>query len=384
MTERGVGLSRLFLTSALIASLSAGLLCGVACGHDLSGKSFRIRAAAFAPIGRIYSLGEISINGRVVSGNNPIWSGDLLQAHVGSTAQVVIDSVGSVALGQATEARLAVRLTSLDDATKNFVLIVSLISGAASVRLFEGASAYLEVNGSAFAARKGSSFRTQIRDGRAEIDAISGALDIEPGMPVQPYFVDMYRYDVAKKRPPMKLGENPQAHRVKPNSKNSLAAQSTTTRSGAQPKKGTVDLGVEVGLVRHLVGYTLQQTSQRIIGAPGRTLKFEIDKPVGTLVTASGISGQSVTAVTDAQGFAQVTFEAGPQEGSTKFTVEDVSPPNPEETRDNWYGTIIVKKGFWQQWRNTVIVGAIAAAVGTVIIKGRSKPLRQEPPPQIP
>lgn len=382
MTERTARAVRSLLTSTLIASLTVTLFCKSVRADDLSaGKSIRIRAGSFAPIGKVFSLGEILINGRAVVGEQPIWNGDLLRAPEGSTAQVAIYSVGNVGIGQATEARLTVRLTRLDETTENIVLIVSLISGAASVRLLEGASAYLEVNGSAFAARKGSSFRTQIRDGRAEIDPFSGALDIEPGMPVQPYFVDMYRYNVAKKRPTIKLSEN-KPHRMKPNSNNDLAAHSGTRPAGAQPKKGTSDLGVEVGLVRYRVGYTVHQTSD-LIAAAGRTLRFEIDKPIGTLVAASG-SGQSVTAVTDPQGFAQVTFQAGSREESASFTVEDVSPPNPEESRDNWYGVIVVKKGFWQKWRNSVIVGAIAVAAGTVIIKGRSKPLRQEPPPQIP
>ena len=372
---------RIFLTSTLIVSLIASLLCEVARGDDLRlGKPFRIRAAAFAPIGKVYSLGEISINGRTTYGEQPIWSGDLLEVPEGGTAQVTIDSVGSIALTHTTAARMAVLRPTLDVRTENFVLMISLISGAASVTLREGGSAFLQAGGSAFSTTRGSTFRALIRGGRAIIDVLSGRVEIEPGPPKRHCSITVDEYDpLSGRQTPIQIGET---IKKKKGQKAALLAKLKVEDTNNPKQKNLMGSLVRAATA----GWGLSETIQQSGGQSGvsRRLKFELGtQGVGELVSATD-RGQSVTVITDPQGSARVTFEAGSRQGSTKLTVTDVTENRvPDETRDDWYAEFRVEKGFWERHRSKVILGGIAAAV-IVIITRPTKPLQQEPPPVIP
>jgi len=385
MAGWGHSSTRLFLTPTLIASLIGSLLGSSARGDDRSAvKSFRIRAAAFAPIGKVFSLGEIAINGHASGGEQPIWNGDLVKVPEGAYARLAIEAVGKVELSQATEARLAVSFTRLDNETVTSGLILSLTRGAATVRLSEAASAYLEACETVFLASEGSSFRTEISAGRANVYVLRGKVDVESSPPTRTYEVEMYKYDSAKKVPTGSPLPRNKPIEKKSGDKEKLAAKSSYTDDGRGEVNATSNI-VRAGLARRLATQVGQPPSGQNAGAD-RTIKFELDKPdAGTLVSDSG-RGQTVTGRTNAQGYAFVTFEAGSKESSATFTVSDVTDARtPREMRKGWQTTIIVKRvGFFQKWRNRVILGAAAAAVITIIVKHRTKPLRQEPPPQIP
>jgi hypothetical protein len=383
MKACAVGTARLFMTSSLIVSVITSLLCGMARGDDRSaGKLFRLRAAAFVTIGSVYSLGEVSINGRRVYGQEMIWGGDVLQVFEEATARVLIDSVGNVALTQGTTVRLAVSTSSLEDGTESFVLLVSLIGGVATVTLLEKGSAFLQAGESAFFATKGSSFRAEITAGRPVIDVLRGKVDVESSPPTRDYEVEMYKYDSAKKAPTgSPLPANTPIEK-KSGNKSKLAARSFYTDDGRAEVNATSNI-IRVGSRPSVqVG---QPASGQNAGA-NRTISFGLDnRDVGTLVSDSG-RGQIVTGRTNAQGYAFVTFEAGSNGGSATFTVSDVTfEQTPRERRHDWHTLITVKKlGFFEKGRNRAILGAAAAAVITIVFRHRSKPLRQEPPPQIP
>jgi hypothetical protein len=382
MTKQCLLSSRVVLVASLILSLSSSQLCGVARADDHSaGKSIRIPAAAFAPIGKVFSLGAISINGRMVRGEQTIWGGDVLQAFQEATAHVVIDSVGKVALTQGTTARLAVSTSILEDGTSNLALILSLICGAATVRLLEESSALIQAGGSAVTVTKGSAFRAEIRDGRAVIEALIGKVEIERGLPKRHYFVSVSDYD------PLTSRETQIAisHTIKKKtrSKTNLLAKSTMQDIPSPRPEAMVVSVLRVSAPGRGPFESMQEKSLQ----PGdnRSLEFKLKTPgVGVLISGTQ-RGQSVTVVTDPQGIAPlVTFEAEPREGSTVITVTDVTEKRtPDEEADAWYATIKVEKGFWERHRTKIIAAGVAAVIA-VIIRPRTKPLRQEPPPVIP
>ena len=193
--------ARLFLTSTLIASLTASLLCGVALGDDRSAaKSFPNGTTAFAPIGKVYSLGEISINGRRVYGEQMIWGAELLKVSKDASACVVLDSIGLVGLERGAELRAATTLTRAVSETGP-ILILSLISGNIFVKLQENASAYLEMCGAEFTTTRGASFYAEIRENQPLVTATKGVVEIFPSIQDVEYIVEPVVADPLTGRP---------------------------------------------------------------------------------------------------------------------------------------------------------------------------------------
>lgn len=144
-------------------------------------KSIRLPAReAFGPIGKIYSLGGISINGRAVSGEQMIWGSELLEAAGNASACVLLDSIGLVTLARGAIAKLATKATNLDDSRTPYVLVATLTSGDIVVKLEQDAAAYIETCGLVFISSLGASFRIGIREGQPMIDTMRGAVKMEP------------------------------------------------------------------------------------------------------------------------------------------------------------------------------------------------------------
>ncbi|HSE99170.1 MAG TPA: hypothetical protein VLD57_12955, partial [Blastocatellia bacterium] len=88
----------------MILVLAAALLPAPASAND-GGEVRPVRLFATAltgPIGTIaggaLSSAALAINGRVVSGDRPIWAGDLLQSRSNSNISVLLDEIGRVTL----------------------------------------------------------------------------------------------------------------------------------------------------------------------------------------------------------------------------------------------------------------------------------------------
>ena len=330
---------RLFLTSTLIASLIASLLCGAVRGDDLgAGKSFRIRAAAFAPIGRVYSLGEISINGRRVYGEQNIWGGELLQAFADASACVVLDSVGQVVLERAATVRLATRL-SFNCETESPVLIISLLNGSVKTQLQPGASSYIEAAGSSLTAKNGASFRVGIHQGQVVVDIEIGEVRAE-----------------ASALQPLPIG-----HPVNVDS----GGKPTGTRSNTIKTRPNAVEKISILLTDQVTKIAL---------SPGRLVRFLLLTP-----GKANFNSQEVTVPTNDYGVATATFTAGPNPGETEVTATVVGFSVP-----SWKGRITIEKP--SVVRNRLLLGGAAAAVIIVVVKwhGDPRPLKQEPPPVIP
>src|SRR5437773_3253987 len=148
MTRECLRSSKLVQVVSLTVNLVAGLLCDVARADDLGvRKSFRIRPTAFVPVGRVYSLGEISINGRRVRGEQMIWGSELVQTPNEASACVLLDSIGEVTLRCGSMVKLATATTNLDDNKEHSLLVAALTSGDIVVKLEQDAGAYIETCG---------------------------------------------------------------------------------------------------------------------------------------------------------------------------------------------------------------------------------------------
>lgn len=312
-------------------------------------ESIRLLAReAFGPIGKVYSLGGISINGRAVSGEQMIWGGELLQVSDDASACVVLDSLGRVVLQRGTTLRLATTLGSTDGEAAAQVLIVSLTSGNIRVQLQQDASAYLATCGAAFTTTSGASFHVEIRDDQPVITVSSGAVEIDPSNQDVEYIVEPVIADPLTGRPTRRA---PSTRRVPPSTPATVQQQQVSVKVSERNKK-----------------------TKRIKPAgPGRKVTIALLTPgVGE------VGSQSRTVVTNDFSVATATFTAGPNPGETKVRATD-------ESGAEWVGKIIVAPppGFWRT-RNKILLGAAAAVIIFFDRHGSGKPLRQEPPPIIP
>lgn len=350
MTDRASDLVRLFLTSTLIASLMASLLCGVARGDDLSaGKSFRIPTAAFAPIGKVYSLGEVWINGRLAPGEPTIWHGDLIEVRGKGGSSLVLAAIGQIALRPRTVIRLFTVTATANERIGGQVLIISLITGEVSAKLQDGKVVRVEAAGSQFISSAGARFRIDLCDGRPVVEVSRGSVSINASPLQREWIVIQVDADP--------LTGRPRGGRI------------------AALKKAVKD---------HKRVYYFQ-VRERNIGTRNEGTPVGPGIRVTASLTTPGVGevgSQSVDVFTNDYGVVQVTFTAGHNPGSTEIVVAADLP----HTGTPFIGTIEVAKPPWfSKPQNIALISAGAAAVAIVkVIVDRSKPLRQEPPPVIP
>ncbi|HSB11110.1 MAG TPA: hypothetical protein VLM38_16600 [Blastocatellia bacterium] len=265
--------------SFLVAVLTLALTPGPAsAGGSSSERPIRLFATATAgPIGTAQTLSPLSINGRVCGGEQVIWGGETLQTF-GTGAQLDFDQIGTVALARDTLARFASARTVLEDDTSGSVLIVSLISGVATLKLGAGAGAYVEAAGSVFTASRGAKFKLAVQQGHAALTTIAGKVteDQLPQADLKIQVVDELGRPVA---------------------------------SGSQ-------LSVRARASRQIQVRVTDKDDRPVPDAP---VIFLLGGQGGTLGTGT-TAGTSVTVATNAQGIATTSFTAGPASGSTSVT----------------------------------------------------------------
>lgn len=332
-----------FLVTTLILSLSASSLCEVARADDRGPyQSIRFKSVTFAPIGRVFAVGGLHINGRSLYGDQTIWAGDLLEAGE-ATTRIVLDSIGEILLERLAKLRLASSLASADAQPSERTLVASLISGSISVRLDLGAKAYIEAGGSGFAATAGANFRVGIHDGELVVEASNGEV-FATGL--QPLAAKGYLLSAGAGSSTTAFAPNNKI-KVRPN-----RAVPIRVRMEDQKTKTFLTAGYLFRFLLHTAG-------------------------------VGNFNSQEVTVATDDRGVATAIFTAEPKEGETKVTVQDLRYANAEPS---WEGTIQVKRLFGT--REKLLVGAAALGIILLVCKcprpHDKGPIRQEPPPTIP
>lgn len=128
------------------------------------------------PIGKVESAGRIMINGRVASGKEAIWDGELLQIPADSNADVSLENIGQVTLKGGAVVRLATVLAKSKDRINRRALSASVVNGEVDVKLNDEAMAFVQAGRSAYLTKAGADFHVSVRDDVAKLNALNGAV----------------------------------------------------------------------------------------------------------------------------------------------------------------------------------------------------------------
>jgi hypothetical protein len=305
------------LMRILIFSLSLGLIAQTISANPGDDEApIRLFAtAAGAPIGIATSAGEMTINGRLLIGEQNLWGGELVQAPVDANLLLTFDDAAQVRLKRGAIARFSLARSNFSDGSNGRVLIATLIDGVATIDLRAHAVAYIETAGSIYTSSRGASFKLGREAGTTKMEALSGHVEVA-SQAVQD----------ARKIAPLDDGGRPIAMRgkiqVRLRSTRSLQFQVTDEKDRPLPD---IPVIITIGSTAH--------------GAFG-----------------SGVA--SVTATTNANGIASVNLVGGVAQGSDSIVAE-IGGSNIK-----WEGTIDFKKGSTPTWVKVAPVAAGLAGIG--------------------
>lgn len=302
-------------------------------GEEEDDKPIRLYTTSMAgPIGSINSAGQITINGRALRGSQSLWGGEVIQAPLDRSVRIGFDGIGQVTLNRGALARFSAARAGAQP-----VLVASVLTGDVKISLQKDASAYVRASGSTFTASHGADFLVGVREGEATLSTLAGVVEAG-GQAAQRQY----------KLRPVGLGSN-------------LSVRARSTRQIQIQVTDENDKPVPDLPVLFLLG-----------GAGGQS--------AGSL-SAGALAGSSVTATTNGQGLATISFTAGPDKvtGSLTASVEGTNNSTTLQI------SVSPGAGFWSM-RNSLIIMGVAAAVGTTAVTlsgGEDGQLRPLPPPEV-
>lgn len=324
----------------------------------------------FGPIGKVAwnSLGgsSVQINGRMVPDEQVIWNGDLIEATGNAKPHLLLDSLGQIALRSGAQVRLASNISRRDDNDVHPVLIATLISGDLAVNLQQNAVAYIEAGGSVITTTPGAQFSIGIREGQPVIDTIRGTVSTEFQRPT-------FKGRAARKGPGnvfVPVAEGPVRAKTKSSKPvdtlwSKLLPQTSSLRRTFAPR------------------FVMVSNSRTQAEKPAalRLVHFEVDPPsLGVIIPTDK--------ATETDGGVEVDFVAGPNQGNGTIRARIVPDPrqDPPGTDYQEYTrpVIVTRPGFFSRNKLWIAVGAAAIVVTCVVACPKSKPLQQQPPPNIP
>jgi hypothetical protein len=316
----------------------------------------------FGPIGRLYSLSPLFIDGRSTHGEKPIWGGELIRTTAGSIVDVNIDLVGRIRLKNAATVRVAALLTTREVARAQHLFVASLIDGDMGVRLQQTAGAYIESCGSAITSSEGASFTIRVRDGQALIDTLSGAVSINT-LPPSTTFKGRAAAQAGPGRIPVPVAETP--IKVEANATKRVL----TLWSKLIPKVSSLTRAFSPRLVSYST-----QVPQPDLPAANRRVHFEVEGSIGTITPAE--------AFTDANGAVEVSLIAGPNRASGKIKAWILPEPGDpgDTTYEKYERAVIVTKAGVFRLRNQLIGAAAVATIIVVVERPQKGPIQQQPP----
>src|ERR1044072_8481730 len=309
--------SRTLMIGVLISGLWLSLVPQTySANHRDDDQPIRLFATAgMAPIGVAKTTGVLTLNGRLLSGEQRLWGGELVQAPANANLLLVFDDAGEVRLKPGTIARFALARTGFGDCPNGRVIIATLISGVARVELRENTKAYIETTGTIYDASRGASFKLVRENEKVQLEEISGHVEVA-----------MQAVQEARKIVALDDGGRPIAMRgkiqVRLRSTRSLQFQVTDDKAKPLP-----DIPVII---------TLGSTAHGAFGS----------------------GAASITATTNANGIASVNLASGVAQGSDSVVAEIGG------TNLKWEGTIDYKKGSTPLWVKVAPVAAGLAGIG--------------------
>jgi hypothetical protein len=294
-------------------------------------------------IGAAESLRGVLINGRLSSGKEMLWGGEIVEAPQGSGAKLSFDAIGQIVLPSGAKALLATENVGVyaDNAVTTRVLAAQLLQGNLRIKFDPQASGYVRAGDSVIAASRGANFRVEMREGTGAVDVEQGAVMVIGNWSLlAPSFVLDERTGKA-------LRDEPR-YQLRPAHLNST-------------------LTVVAGGTKQLQMRVTNEQSQAVANVP---VQFILNGP-GVLGT-SMFGLPRLEARTDSQGIAVVTYNAMAAVGTATVTATIPGSPAAATTTIN---VTTQKPGFasWQGGLPAVLVGAAAIGIGVGVWANRKE-----------
>ncbi len=286
-------------------------------------------------IGAAESLSGILINGKLSTGRESLWGGEIFEAPKNSGARLTFDSLAQISLNSGAKAKVSIEKTGAAGQSSTRVLAAQLLSGNVNIKFDSEASGYVRAGDSVMAASRGANFRVDMREGNGALDVNSGSvMVIGDWRVVAPA--------VIKDSKTGKVGFDSKSYSIKPTNLNSMFNVGV---------KGSRDIAMRV-------------TDENNKPVSEAAVKFTLE---GSGMLGSAMFGtNTVEVLTDKQGIAKVVYHAGAVAGTATVNAEVQGTNAKTATRanvtaqdDNFFS--------WQGGFPAVIVAAAAIGIGAGI-----------------
>ena len=299
---------------------------------DRSAKPTNVSTTSMArTIGAAESLHGLLVNGRLTSGREMLWGGEIVEAPRGSGARLSFTSIGQVVLNGGAKAKLtteAVGWTTTMQTTQR-VLAAQLLGGDLQVRFDPQASGYVRAGDSVMAATRGANFRVEMRAGNGAVDVVNGSVMVIGNWPLLA-------------PPVMKDAEG----------KTRLDAKSYSLRPANL--SGTINVGANGS-------YPIQMRVTDELNRPVANVpvRFSVQGTGSLGVAALGLTSSEVR--TDTRGIASVPYNATASVGTSTVTAEVPGTNATAKTTAN----VSTQKPDFKSWQGGLpAIITLAAAVG--------------------
>lgn len=290
-------------------------------------------------IGAVESLHGMIVNGRLATGREMLWGGEVLEAPKGSGARVAFPSIGQVVLNSGAKAKVSTESVGLVTAGQpaQRVLAAQLLSGDVQVRFDPNASGYVRAGDSVMASTRGASFRVEMREGNGAVDVTNGSVMVIGNWPLL--------------APPVLRDEA--------SGKTRLATKTYTIR----PANLAASFAVGVNSSHPIQMRVTDDKNQPVADMP---VKFTLQGAGALGMTKFGLN--SVEVKTNANGIAAIPYHATASVGSTKVTAE---VPGTNATTTTTANVTQNNESFWQGGWPAVLVlaGAVGAGVAVYAVR---------------
>ena len=282
-------------------------------------------------IGAAESLSGILINGKLSTGRESLWGGEILEAPKNSGARLTFDSLAQISLNSGAKAKVSIEKTGAQVDTR--VLATQLLSGNVNIKFDSEASGYVRAGDSVMAASRGANFRVDMREGNGALDVNSGSVMVIGDWRV-------IAPAVIKDSKTGKVGFDSKSYSIKPANLNSMFNVGV---------KGSRSIAMRV-------------TDENNKPVSEAAVKFTLE---GSGMLGSAMFGTNTAEVlTDKEGIAKVVYHAGKDVGAATVNAEVQGTNAKSATRANV--TSVQDDNFFS-WRGglpAVIVAAAAIGIG--------------------
>ncbi|MBL8206557.1 MAG: hypothetical protein JNM09_20145 [Blastocatellia bacterium] len=302
-------------------------------------RNSKSTASMARSIGAAESLNGMIVNGKLTSGREMLWGGEVLEAPKGSGARVAFPTIGQVVLNSGAKAKVATESVGIVAAGQSAqrVLAAQLLSGDVQVRFDPQASGYVRAGDSVMAATRGASFRVEMREGNGAVDVSNGSVMVIGNWP-------LLAPPVIKDEASGKTRLETKGYNIRPAN---LAAAFTVSVKGSHPIQMRVTDDQNKPVADVPVKFTLNGT-----GSLGLT-KFGLN---------------SIEVKTNANGIASIPYHAPTEVGTANVTAE---VPGTNATTTTTANVTAQSDSFWQgPWPAVAtFAGAVGAGVAIYALR---------------